>query len=213
MTTDYTLTTKEKVKGLLGISGSGSDALIDRLIKETTAMIETMTGRRFIETTYTEIIDGAIDNVRTDPAKKSLVLENYPITAWTKLEYKSGTEVAPVWNEIDRNNYAIDLDRAIVRGFGEFPRGWQNLKATYDAGYLIDFTQENDPNFHTLPFDLTHACTSIVAGVYNRRTAQGIATESTEGQSITWASETGDGGSISKEASAIIEQYTRLVLL
>src|SRR3972149_6886909 len=164
MQTDYDITTKAKVKSLLGITGTTYDALFDMLIRQ------------------------------------------FPVTEFTSLSFKGGTETVPTWTMIDPNYYTRDDARGMLYAHQGFVRGFQNLRVTYKAGYKIDFTTEA-PATHTLPIELASVATEIVAKKFQLRNAQGIASETTEGQSITNARD--EGGTLSEEQKAILGTYVR----
>jgi len=60
------------------------------------------------------------------------------------------------------------------------------IHIVYTAGFKIDFTQEFDTDFHTLPFDITMLANELVSLLFNRRTNAGIVSETTEGQSVSY---------------------------
>lgn len=173
------LTTKEKVKSYIGISDSASDTVIDMLIDQATSFIEGYCGgRKFLSQSYTDYVD----TQNTD----KLFFEQYPVTALTSVSYRSGTITAPIWNVYDANNYMLYAKAGYVKFFSILPKSSQGVKLAYTAGYLIDFTHETDVAYHTLPNDLVMACTELVAHKMNERQAQGISSQTTEGQSITF---------------------------
>jgi hypothetical protein len=65
------------------------------------------------------------------------------------------------------------------------PTVMQGVKLNYTAGYLIDWPNEGTAT-HTLPYNLTMACTELVAHKYNERQSQGVSSQTTEGQSVTF---------------------------
>ncbi len=173
------LTTKEKVKSYIGISDSASDTVIDMLIDQATAFIEGYCGgRKFKSQNYIDYVDTR----GTD----RLFFEQYPVTALTEVAYRGGTITSPTWTVYDANNYMLYAKAGYVKFFFNLPNSSQGIKLTYTAGYLIDFTKETDVLFHTLPNDLVMACTELVGYKYNKRQSQGISSQSTEGQSVTF---------------------------
>lgn len=195
-TVAHALTTKEKVKTYLGISGTEKDAVIDQLIGGVTAFIEGYCGgRRFKSTSYVEIKDGG---------KSTLFLDQHPVTALTAVEYKSGTVSDPVWNTYDENSYEQYLAEGYLKFYGKLPDAPRSMRVTYTAGYLIDFTNEFTGT-HTLPFDLTMVATELAAKAVNNGPSDGIISQSTEGQTVQFDSAT--IGSLSRTHRNILDKY------
>ncbi len=173
----YALTTRQKVKDYLGISGTDKDTLIDQMINGATDFIESYCGgRRFKSTNYVEIKDGG---------KSKLFLNQFPVTALTTVEYRSGTPSNPTWNTYDADSYEQYLSEGYLCFYGKLPDIPRGMRVTYTAGYLIDFNNETSAT-HTLPFDLTTVCTQLAAKNVNNSQAEGIQSQSTEGQSVTF---------------------------
>lgn len=127
------LTTIARVKERLGISVAGFDDVLERMILSVTARIEQMTGRRFIQGTYThELHDGS--DVFGTP-RKFLVLKNAPVQTLSALQYNAGTNSAPSWADIDEDLYDVDLPAGLIHVPGGLPRGMQNIRATYTGGF------------------------------------------------------------------------------
>lgn len=172
------LTTTAKVKTYLGITDSASDSVIELLINQATMFIENYCGgRKFLSQAYVDIVD----TKNTD----KLFFEQYPVTALTEVAYRSGTISAPVWVAYSVENYLLYAKAGYVKFFNTLPVTSQGIRLSYTAGYLIDFANETTAS-HTLPFELTMACTELVAYKLNTRQSQGISSQSTEGQSVTF---------------------------
>lgn len=189
------LTTRAKVKSFLGITASDNDALIDELITYVTAYAKSYCGRNFLAAALVEAYD-------TYEGRKKLFLRQRPVNSITSVEYRSGTPSSPVWNTYNADSYLKYLDEGYIHFYGLLPEVHQGLRVTYNAGYLIDFTQEFDTAHHTLPEDLTLAVTEIIAGILNTRKASGVTNEATEGQSITYAI-----GKLSENTKATLDKY------
>lgn len=172
------ITTKEKVKTYLGLSGTTHDNLIDELIKNATASIERFCNRSFTEASYTEYFDTICGDTK-------LFLKNYPVASLTSVKYRSGTWGAITWTDLNSNDYLLNDNGKVAFAFA-FPDAEKYIQIVYTGGYKISFTNESNPALHTLPFDLTQIATEIVAQTFNQRTSVGISNESTEGQSITY---------------------------
>lgn len=175
------LTTRQKVKDYLSIDDTDSDTIIDELITSATQFVQSYCGgRAFLAADYIEIKDSY-------RYRRSIFLNQHPANSVTKVEYRSGTPTAVVWVIYDANGYLPYLNEGYVKFYARLPEISQGLRITYNAGYLIDFTNEFDPTMHTLPEDLTLVCTEIVAKQYNTRKAIGILQETTEGQSVSYS--------------------------
>ena len=198
----YQLTTKEKVKTLVGIGDTSKDDLIDMLINNVSDFVQGYCGnRRFLNQTYTnEIYDAEIN--RGSKGGSCVFFHQFPITAFTTLEYRSGTVVSPVWVTYDPQSYITYLKQGFIRLYAILPEVSQGLRVTYTAGYLIDFTNEGDQTKHTLPFDLTFAVTEIVARKLQLRQSQGITRQQVEGQMAIMTDD------MTKDQIAVLKKYS-----
>lgn len=161
-------TTLARMKVFLSLSTDQYDSVLTQLINFATGFIETYTKRNLLKQTYTqEKYDGTGSNKFT--------LKQFPVTALTTLEYNQATDNTDDWKAFDSEEFFIDLDTGIVtKTSGVFINAPQKYRATYDAGYLIDFSQENDPSAHTLPQEIEYVCQKLVAGVFNMRKGEGL---------------------------------------
>lgn len=177
------LTTRQKVKDLLGISDTTADTVIDELITYWTQFIKTYCGgRKFLIADYVEVKD--------TPNGNKIFLNQRPVNTIATVEYRAGTPSNITWITYSADNYLKYLGPGYIQFFQKFIPVPQALRVSYNAGYLIDFTNEFDATKHTLPFDLTGVCTELVSRSYNLRAAHGLYQESTEGQSVTYSTKT-----------------------
>lgn len=131
--TSEALTTKARIKSRLAITVSSFDTLIDNFILAASARIQQMTGRNFLQATYTsELYDGS-DIYGT--GRCNLVVKNAPILAITSVQYKSGSNSSPTWTSYDEDDYDIDMDAGVLYFTGNLPRGKRNIRITYTAGF------------------------------------------------------------------------------
>jgi Phage gp6-like head-tail connector protein len=187
------LTNLERVKTRLSIENASNDKLIERLIMGVTDHLESLCNRKFAFGTYTNevysIPSGNID---------MLALKQTPVVSLTSLEYRLGTVGSPAWTPYLADDYELinDGKSGLVRIYGGIYRGTNIIRATYTAGYKIDFSDPTDVSKHTLPFDLTKRL--------KKRDHEGKSNESFDGGTVTWSRfiETGD--------QPIIDRYTRL---
>lgn len=185
-TVSYAITTKAKVKTYLGITDSASDDFIDTLINYVTDFVEGYCGgRRFLRSTISNEVHDT-NNVH------NIFLKNYPVISLTTVEYRSGTFSSPTWNTYNADGYLLYGDEGYIYFAGMLPVVKQGIRVTYVAGYLIDWNNETNSSLHTLPLDLTAVATELVARLYQNRATDGILSQSTEGQSVTFMGNSGD---------------------
>jgi hypothetical protein len=171
------LTTVARVKLKLNISNTTHDAVLENLIEGVSAFIASFCNRDFEHQTYeNKIYNG-------DDFKKILFLEGQPVTALTSVEYRIGTVSAPGWEAFDPNYFELDPDLDAVLFYGGVPKGKRNIRINYAGGYEIDF---DDPENHTLPFDLSDTAENLVVKAFLKRNSHGKSNEAFDGASITW---------------------------
>jgi uncharacterized phiE125 gp8 family phage protein len=187
------LTTLTKVKTYLGISGSTQDTLLSSLITAVSAGIESFCGREFGSATHTEYYD-------TDGETK-IFLPNYPVSSLTSVKYQTGTWDNITWTTYPASGYLLTGDQGRLSFAGTLPKITKYLQIVYVGGYLIDFDNEGTAT-HTLPYDLTQIVNELIASTYNTRSSGGINTMSTEGQSITFSTQ-----SITKDYQNRLARY------
>lgn len=191
-TVPYALTTVERLKNRLGISAGviSFDTVLGEIVATVTDYIERgCGGRRFLQMSYTqEIYDGYnLDGT----FKKNLILRHAPMAAApSSFQYRTGTKSNPVWIDFQIDTYQEILYQGIVRV--GLPPGWQNIRISYIAGYLINFAAEFDKTQHTLPFDLSDLCERLATKVFKHRESEGKDTESFNGSSVKWSDFTDD---------------------
>ena len=199
--------TTEDCKAYRGISVNTHDTLIASLIAAAQDLIETDTGRRFDETTYT---DEAYDGTGTG----TLQLRQYPVTALTSvkvLDSAGGT------TDIDIAGLRLKADIGLVHlagsrfgrvvrddfgavehtGFGHspsFPRGFSNILVTYTAGYTSG----------TMPAGLKQVMFEIVADLYAQ--ARSPANAAMQSESM------GDYSYTRADAAAVYQTYRSRIL-
>lgn len=196
----YGLTSLALVKQYLGITTTTYDAVLLAMIKNATAFIERACGRHFGQTQY-------FDEIYDTPNGDKLFLKQYPVVQVDIVEYQIGTPASPGWETYNPDWYWVYLKEGYIRLLSNFTHhDNQYFRVSYIAGYLIDFNNINDPLLHNLPADLTQLCNEVVATLYNTRTNQGIKSESTEGQSVTY--DTGIGFDFTAVQKSVIANYT-----
>ena len=182
----HNLTTKEKVKALLGITDSTDNDILDTLCDAVTAFIEGEAGgQRFKLTTHAdEIHDG--ENGQWLRLKNRFIYTSPEI----KVEYQNGKNSAPDWQELSKDAYDAYPENGTLYLHNKID-GKRNIRVYYAAG------------FTTIPHDLEITASMIAARIYNKRKSQGISSESYEGVSISW------NDAITETERAVINRYTR----
>lgn len=127
------LTTKARVKDRLGITVTSFDTVLDRIILSVTARIEQMTGRRFIQGTYTNELHDGSDLY--GKRRQFLIVKNAPVQTISSIQYNAGSNSSPVWNTIDEDDYHADLQAGIVNFPHGLPSGFRNIRVTYTGGF------------------------------------------------------------------------------
>ena len=165
------LTTLQRAKDFMGISGDRYDTVITMLINHVTDFMESFCGRIFKSATYTsEAHDGK--------GTKMLVAKYFPITAFTSLQYRDSDDPSDeTWNTFGTDQYFWYDDGRIVHATAKFREVPKKYRMTYTAGYLIDFANENNASLHTLPMELELICLRLIAAIFNSRKAEGIETQ------------------------------------
>ncbi len=179
----YALTTVARVKTRLTITVSTHDTILLYLINSVTDFIEGECNRRFKETTYTNevySIQGQGNNF--------LNLKQSPVSSVTSLQYRAGLKSNPNWTEFAADDWELLEDGApgIIELHGSFTQGGNGIRASYVAGYKINFANYGDMTTHTLPADLTDLAERLAIKLFKRREAEGKAREDFNGGSITW---------------------------
>lgn len=196
----YALTTRQRVKERFAITSTSFDVLLDRIISGMTDFIEGECNRRFKKTTYTNEMYSV-----NGSSPRFIFLKQTPVILLTSLEYRAGAPSNPSWTNFLTDNYELleDGRSGIIRMYSGISSGINQIRATYDAGYLIDFANAGTGT-HTLPFDLTDLCERLVTKVFKKREAEGRSSESYEGGTVSWKELLDDAD------KATINRYRRL---
>lgn len=194
------LTTRERVKTRLGFDEKKFDDLLDRLINGVTDFVQSQTSRKFKRATYTN----EVYNVQH--SQYFLVLKQSPVASLTSFQYSQGLPNARTWTDVQASDYELDPDAelAMIRTSFQLSRGISAYRATYAAGYLIDFDNIADSSFHTLPADLTDLAERMVIKWYKRREHVGKSSESFQSGTVNWLKE------MEEDDKLTIQRYQRL---
>jgi hypothetical protein len=153
------LTNLNNAKDWMGLTASGDDALLTRLITAVSVGIQSWLNRTLASASYTETRNGT--------GTKRLVLSNYPVSAVASVTV-DGVAV-PSYNFVF-DQYGIELAGDV------FPRGTGNVVVAYTAGYT------------EVPADIEQACIELVQLKYKRRLNPDVDSKTQGGETITFAS-------------------------
>lgn len=177
------LTSKGKLKQHIGIKASNTskDALLEQIITGVSAFIESETNRQFGYQEITEVRDG--DNV------DEIFLKEYPVRAILSLSL-DGREI-DLDAEEEAGSVVLDEEIGSVFRRSGFGAGRKGLRITYSFGYDAPSDPEESGEAESgsagesLPAIIEAAAIRLSARVYERRTAEGVASVST-GMSVTY---------------------------
>ena len=148
------LTTLSTVKEYLGLTGTGEDVLLNRLMDWATDFIHSHCGRIFPQGGYDEYIDG--DGTET------LLSHQFPILSVNSLEVDGIVKGS--------TSFVLYSPLGLLKlKSGVFPRGKKNVRLQYTAGYA------------TIPKDVEQACIELVALRYYDRGRERLGVASKEG--------------------------------
>jgi hypothetical protein len=139
-------------------------------------------------------------------ATLSLTGANFTVHGLCNVQYRAGTPSAPSWNNFIIDQYELQNNgqSGVVRVYGVIPRLYANMvRATYWAGYVIDFDNFGNPALHALPASLTYLCEKLVVRFVTRRTFAGKVSEGLQGATTTWKD------ALDKDDQLILSQFRR----
>jgi hypothetical protein len=190
------------------------DTVLTRLINSVSSYISTECGRvSFVQQTYTNEVY-SIDN----PNRSFLTLRNTPVFSLTSLQFRAGTPSNPSWTDFTTDQYelidpipnpsnsgALYYPKGIVRVYGVLPSISSNaIRATYVAGYPVNWANAGDQNTHMLPADITYVCENLVVRRFTRRQLAGKSSDRISDASVSWRNE------IDAEDLDVLGQYRLL---
>lgn len=125
----------------------------------------------------------------SQPASVTLSGATFEISGLINFQWRAGTPSNPTWTPFITDQFELEQQgySGIVRVYGVMPRLYSNmLRATYVAGYPVDFDNAGDGATHQLPSDLTNTCENIVVRVFKRAPLDGKASENIQGATVSW---------------------------
>ena len=190
------------------------DTVLTRMINWASDYIHNYCGvTSFVQQTYVNDTY-SIDSTGQD----TLILRNKPVFSISSFQWRAGTPTDPNWTDFIPDQYELinpQTDPAsgtlwypsgMVRVYGVLPRLYSNMiRATYVAGYSVDWANAEDRSTHWLPGDLTSVCENLVVRRFKRRQLAGQNSQSLEG-----ASTQGWRNSLDAEDIDVLNQYKDL---
>lgn len=123
-------------------------------------------------------------------------------------QWRTGTPATnPAWINFIPDQYELINEGApgLIRLYGFVPAMRENMiRATYYAGYTVDWANAGNGTTHQLPADITNTVENLVVRAFKRRMIAGKGTESLNGASTSWNKE------IDAEDQAVIGHYRRM---
>lgn len=163
----------DDLKAAMEISGTESDALLERLIKVAEAVVDRYCKRTFAEAQYTEEYKGS--------GTQYLNLKHYPVSTLTKVYENVNFIADPIWNDMTADAY-LKAESGQIYVYSGFFNKERHYKIQYKAGYKSD----------KIPEDVKQACVDIAAYLYQNRKSQGLKSEQLGEYSYTKLDQTGN---------------------
>jgi hypothetical protein len=113
----------------------------------------------------------------------------FEVSGLISFQWRSGTPSNPNWTSFIQDQFELDQQgrSGIIRVYGSIPGLYNNMiRATYVAGYPVNFDNAGDGATHQLPADLTNLCENLVVRVFQRRQLAGNASENIAGATTSW---------------------------
>ena len=192
------LTTLVAMKRYLNVADVSQDTEIEDLINAVSDLFEELTGRAFLEATYTDdILDptGIPELLLTQPIDGEL--RALPVTVFTSMAIAGST--------IGSADFQVNTKFGIVTMLHQIFFGVRgDVKVTWTGGYILQGGSVTPPQ-RALPINIEQAAKELVALKYRVETKQlgpGIETVSAAGESVSYT----DGG-LPKSVQNVIAQY------
>jgi hypothetical protein len=125
----------------------------------------------------------------SNPASTTQTGATFEISGLIKFQWRAGTPSNPNWTDFIQDQFELDQQgrSGIIRVYGSIPGLYNNMiRATYVAGFPVDWTNAGNGSTHQLPADLTNTCENIVVRVFKRRQLDGKASENIQGATTAW---------------------------
>jgi len=209
----YALTTLARVKARLQFTTADWDPVLIRWINSATDFIQTATGgRQFVETAYVN------DTYSPRPGDRFLVLRQTPVLSLESFQWRAGPPSVPQWTDFITDQFELINPRprpipgetdalwypdGMIRIYGVLPSLYSNsVRASYIAGYPIDWPNAGNGTTHLLPSDLSDVCENLVVRRYKRRDLAGKSSEGIDSASTNWRD------NLDSDDREVIDRYT-----
>jgi len=193
------LTTLGAMKRYLNIADTSQDVVILNLINAVSDLFEELTGRAFLEATYTDDIfdpTGIPELLLTKPVSGEL--RALPVTVFTS--------IAIAGSVLGSADFQVNTKFGIVMMLNQVFFGVRgDVKVTWTGGYILQGAAVTPPQ-RALPINIEQAAKELIALKYRIETKQlgpGLVSISAAGESVSL---TDDG--IPKSVEQVLKQYT-----
>jgi hypothetical protein len=125
----------------------------------------------------------------SQPASVTQTGAVFEISGLISFQWRSGTPSNPNWTPflVDQFELLNQGRSGIIRVYGAIPGLYNNmLRATYVAGYPVDWQNAGNGSTHQLPSDLTNLCENIVVRIFKRKKSAGQLSEAIQGATTSW---------------------------
>lgn len=143
----------------------------------------------------------------SQPASVTQTGAVFEISGLINFQWRAGTPSNPNWMAFITDQFELEQQgySGIVRVYGVMPRIYSNmLRATYVAGFPIDWPNAGNGSTHQLPADLTNLCENLVVRIYKQRLLAGRASESIQGATVAWRNQ------LDAPDQNVIDNYRRI---
>jgi hypothetical protein len=182
--------------------------VLTRLINAVTNYIHNECGvTSFVQHTYVN------DTYSIDGRQNTLLLRNTPVFSISSFQFRAGTPSNPIWTTFTADQYElIDPRTDPISGLVWYPSGMVRVygvlsdmvRATYVAGYPVDWANAENRTTHLLPGDITAVCENLVVRRFKRRQLAGQASHALEGATTSWRND------LDAEDKDVLAQYKDL---
>jgi hypothetical protein len=143
----------------------------------------------------------------SQPAQVTQNAVPFEMSGLMSFQWRPGTPSNPSWFSFLPDQYELDQQgyAGIVRVYGVMPRIYNNmLRATYVAGFPVDWQNAGNGTTHQLPADLTNTCENIAVRIFKRLPLDGKASENIQGATVSWRNQ------LDQMDIDTIDRYTRV---
>ncbi len=176
------LTTVDKLRSWLNLTGEKDDVLLASLVTAASAFAENWMTRLILSASYVETLDGN--------ASDRMILKQYPITAVSSVIVDGYS--LPVSTAYNVAGYQFDDIGIYLIGY-QFTRARRNVQISYTAGYA------------SVPLDLEQAVIEICAQRYRERDRIGLVSKGLAGETTSFSQR-----DMSEGARSVLQYYQRV---